>query len=109
MALEVGAICPEETALYLKESDRGGLAFADGLVRSSEGSLSFVPDFLLGEDPKEVKRGLRRSLRHLLDQRFDNLLFAHGAPLVGLRRIPQARPPVGCQRVLSVWTMIDLS
>ena len=83
VALEVGAICPEETALYLKEAGGGALAFADGLVRSSEGSLSFVPDFLLGEDPEEVKRGLRRSLRRLLDQRFDNLLFAHGAPLVG--------------------------
>ena len=59
------------------------MVFADGLVRSSEGSLSFVPDFLLGEDPEEVKRGLRRSLRRLLDQRFDNLLFAHGAPLLG--------------------------
>jgi proline racemase len=43
----------------------------------------FVPDFLLGEDPEEVKRGLKRSLRRLLDQRFDNLLFAHGVPLVG--------------------------
>lgn len=83
VALEVGAICPEETALYLREAGGGALAFADGLVRSSDGSLGFVPDFLLGEDPEEVKRGLRRSLRRLLDQRFDNLLFAHGAPLVG--------------------------
>jgi hypothetical protein len=83
VALEVGAICPEETALYLKEPCGGALAFADGLVCTSEGSLSFVPDFLLGEDPEGVKRGLRRSLRRLLDQRFDNLLFAHGSPLVG--------------------------
>jgi glyoxylase-like metal-dependent hydrolase (beta-lactamase superfamily II) len=83
VALEVGAICPEETALYLREVGGGAMAFADGLVRYSDGSLGFVPDFLLGEDPEEVKQGLRRSLRRLLDERFENLLFAHGRPLVG--------------------------
>jgi hypothetical protein len=84
VALEVGAICPEETALYLREAGGGTLAFADGLVRSSsEGSLTFVADFLLGENPEEVKRGLRSSLRRLLDERFENLLFAHGRPLIG--------------------------
>jgi hypothetical protein len=60
------------------------MAFADGLVRSSsDGSLGFVPDFLLGEDPEGVKRGLRQSLGRLLDESFENLLFAHGRPLVG--------------------------
>jgi glyoxylase-like metal-dependent hydrolase (beta-lactamase superfamily II) len=84
VALEVGAICPEETALHLKEAGGGAMAFADGLVRSSfDGPLSFVPDFLLGEDPEEVKWGLRQSLRRLLDEPFENLLFAHGRPLVG--------------------------
>jgi len=84
VALEVGAICPEETALYLRVAGGGALAFADALVRSSsDGSLTFVPDFLLGEDPEEVKRRLRRSLGRLLDERFDSLLFAHGRPLVG--------------------------
>jgi hypothetical protein len=84
VALEVGAICPEETALYLREAGGGAMTFADGLVRSSsDGSLGFVPDFLLGEEPEEVKRGLRHSLGRLLDERFENLLFAHGAPLVG--------------------------
>jgi hypothetical protein len=83
VALEVGAICPEETALYLRGAGGGAMAFADGLVRSPEGSLTFVPDFLLGEDPEEVKQGLRRSLRGLLEERFENLLFAHGAPLIG--------------------------
>lgn len=84
VALEVGAICPEETALYLREAGGGAIAFADAVVRSSsDGSLSFVPDFLLGEDPEEVKRGIRRSLSRLLDERFENLLFAHGRPLVG--------------------------
>ncbi len=83
VALEVGAICPEETALYLKEANGGALAFADGLIRFTDGSLGFVPDFLLGDNPEEVKRGLRESLRRLLEQRFEHLLFAHGLPLVG--------------------------
>ncbi len=83
VALEVGAICPEDTALHLREVGGGALAFADGLMRSTDGSLTFAPDFLLGNDPEKVKRGLRRSLRRLLDQRFDNLLFAHGVPLIG--------------------------
>jgi hypothetical protein len=84
VALEVGAICPEDSALHISSGeDRGALAFADGLIRSSDGALAFVPDFLMGEDPEAVKRGLRKSLRRLVDQDFDSLLFAHGMPLVG--------------------------
>ena len=73
----------KDTVLHLKEVDGRALDFADGLMRFADGSLTFAPDFLLGDDPEEVKRGLRRSLRRLLDQSFDNLLFAHGAPLIG--------------------------
>jgi hypothetical protein len=80
-ALEVGAICSEETALHVQVAE-GALAFADGLI-STRGGLGFVPDALLGDDPGSVKRGLRDSLRRLLDRRFDHLLFAHGRPLVG--------------------------
>jgi hypothetical protein len=83
VALGVGAICPEETALYLEQTNGGALAFADGLIRFREGSLGFVPDFLLGDDPDGVKRNLRESLRQLLEQRFEHLLFAHGLPLIG--------------------------
>jgi glyoxylase-like metal-dependent hydrolase (beta-lactamase superfamily II) len=78
-ALELGAICPEDTALHL-DADGGMLTFADGLV-NYEG-LGFVSDPLLGDDPAEVKRGLRASLRRLLDHEFDALLFAHGDPLM---------------------------
>lgn len=81
-ALEVDAICPDDAALHI-EAGAGLLAFADGLIRSGDGSLTFVPDFLMGDDPDAVKRGLRDSLRRLLDLDFDSLLFAHGAPLVG--------------------------
>jgi glyoxylase-like metal-dependent hydrolase (beta-lactamase superfamily II) len=80
-ALEVGAICPEETALHIALGE-GALSFADGVMRYGE-SLEFVPDQYLGDDPEGVKRELRASLRHLLDRDFDDLLFAHGEPLVG--------------------------
>ena len=79
VALEVGAICPEETALHIDRGD-GFLSFADGLI--NHGSLGFVPDSLLGDDPEGVKRGLGESLRSLLDREFDGLLFAHGDPLL---------------------------
>jgi hypothetical protein len=80
VALEVGAICPEETALHIGVAD-GALAFADGLIRVG-GKLGFVPDSLLGDDPGAVKRGLRDAFSRLLDHDFDCLLFAHGEPLV---------------------------
>jgi hypothetical protein len=78
-AHEVGAICPEETALHIELGD-GFLAIADGVVNYDE--LRFVPDNLLGDDPEEVKRGLRDSYRRLRELEFDGLLFAHGKPVV---------------------------
>jgi hypothetical protein len=95
-AVEVGAICDEETTLHLRAGS-GALAFADGLVHYSAGAPGFVPDPLLGDDPAAVKRGLRESLSQLLDLDFDSLLFAHGQPLIGdgkaaLRRVVDAGP-----------------
>ena len=80
VAREVAAICPEETALHAPAL--GAMCFADGLIRYG-GELGFVPDHLLGDDPEAVKRGLRGSFRRLLEHDFDNLLVAHGEPLVG--------------------------
>jgi hypothetical protein len=77
-ALEVGAICPEETALHIELGD-GFLAIADGVVNYDE--LRFVPDNLIGDDPEGVKQGLRESYRGLLDREFDGLLLAHGEPI----------------------------
>jgi hypothetical protein len=79
-ALEVGAICPDESALLIREA--GALVIADGITRYSE-DLQFVSDRLLGEDPEAVKAGLRAAYSRLLDREFDNLLFAHGDPLIG--------------------------
>ena len=81
-ALEVDAICSEDTALHI-ECGHGALAFADGLIRGEDGELALVPDSLLGDDPAAVKRGLTKSFARLLERDFDTLLFAHAQPIVG--------------------------
>ena len=77
-ALEVGAICEEETALHIDRGP-GALAIADGLI--NYGGIRFVPDNLIGDNPEVIKERLRRSYARLLDLRFDALLFAHGEPI----------------------------
>jgi hypothetical protein len=93
-AHEVGAICPDETALEVPSV--GALAVADGLIRYG-GEIGFVSDRLLGDEPEEVKRGLRDAYRALLDVDFDVLLVAHGEPQASgakdaLRRFVKAAP-----------------
>lgn len=81
VAYEVGAICPDETALYLPA--HRALAVADGAVRWEErGPLAFVPDFLMDE-PEQTRQGLRDAYRRLSELEFDHLLLAHGEPFVG--------------------------
>jgi hypothetical protein len=79
-ALEMGALTPEDTVFRLAAGP-GALLFADGLIRNGNGALAFVPDWLMGDDPDGVKEGLLASLRRLLDEDFDALLFAHGEPM----------------------------
>ena len=80
-ALEVGGICDDDTGLLL-DTAGGTLLFADALI-VWDGKLAFVPNFLLGE-PEEDKRNMLTAFARLLDeQEFDNLLFAHGDPLIG--------------------------
>lgn len=79
-ALEVGAICPDEAALLIR--DPGAMVIADGIIHY-EDHLHFVPDRLLGENAREVKRGLREAYSRLLERDFEHLLFAHGEPLLG--------------------------
>lgn len=82
LALKVGALCPEETALYLP-LHAGLMSVGDAIVRQ-RGKLGFVPDAYMGESPKAVKRGLRKAFQaHMREREFDILLFAHGAPWVG--------------------------
>jgi hypothetical protein len=80
-ALELGAICAEETVLHAPALGPGLLSFADGVIRGAHGELAFVPDELLGDRPEAVKAALRARLRELLDYDFDALTFAHGAPM----------------------------
>ena len=86
-AHQLGAICPDDTVLRIQTATGGALAFADGLTRPRGGGLTFVPGFLMGDDPAAVRAELRQSLRRLLDLDFDSLLFAHGEPLVGGGRV----------------------
>jgi glyoxylase-like metal-dependent hydrolase (beta-lactamase superfamily II) len=79
-AEEVGAICPDESALFIR--DARALVIADGIIRYG-GEMRFVSDGLLGDDPDSIKAGLRKSYSRLLKLDFDNLLFAHGEPLIG--------------------------
>jgi hypothetical protein len=81
VALEVGAITPEETALHARPVR--AIALADVLIEVGDGKLRFVPDSLLGDDPETEKREMTESLRRLLDADFDHLLLAHGEPIAG--------------------------
>jgi hypothetical protein len=81
LALPVGALCPEETALYWPRHG-GVLSIGDAIIGVDDG-LGFVPDALMGDDPAAVKRGLRTAFTRLLARDFDSLLFAHGPPWIG--------------------------
>lgn len=80
IAHEVGAICPDETALHIP--DHRALACADGVVRwpGSDG-LAFVPDQLM-DDPARTRAGLAAAYRRLLELDFERLLLAHGEPVL---------------------------
>ncbi len=81
MVHEVGAICPDETALHIPGHQ--ALVCADGVVRwPGVDGLTFVPDWLMDE-PAGTKEGLRAAYRGLLALDFDRLLLAHGDPVVG--------------------------
>jgi len=82
-AVEIGALCPDETALWIAR-ERGIVAVADGVVRQGDGPLGFVPDPYIGDDPERVKRELKAAYRRLAGEReFDTLLLAHGNPWIG--------------------------
>ncbi len=79
---EVGVLCPDETALRIPLG-AGALAIADGVVRDGGGPLTFVPDPLLGDEPDEIKKGLKAAYARLLELDFDHLLLAHGLSWIG--------------------------
>jgi hypothetical protein len=76
---EVDAICPDESALHIPSVS--ALAVADGVIHYGE--LGFVSDDLM-DDPENTKAGLRKAYARLADElEFENLLTAHGLPVVG--------------------------
>ena len=77
-ALPFGRICPDDAALHIAVGP-GALAFGDGIV--NYGGLGHPPDQYLGDDPQAVKDDIVEGLVPLLDEEFDVLLFAHGAPI----------------------------
>ena len=79
-ALAIGSLCPEETALLVPAA--GGLLALGDSVISENGELGFVGDQHMGDDPEGVKRGLRGSLRRILEREFRHVTFAHGEPIV---------------------------
>jgi hypothetical protein len=76
---EVGGICPDEAALHIPAVS--ALAVADGVI--DYGGLMFVPDQYM-DDPDDTKAALREAYARLAAElEFDNLLTAHGDPVVG--------------------------
>ena len=76
---EVGAICPDESALHIPSVS--ALAVADGVIHY--GGLRFVPDDLM-DDPEDTRVALKEAYARLAaDLEFENLLTAHGIPIVG--------------------------
>jgi hypothetical protein len=80
VAVEMDAICPDDTVLEVEAGD-GALLFADSLIHHDE--VRFVSDGLIGDDPESVKATIRERARSLLDRPCENLLFAHGDPMIG--------------------------
>ena len=78
-ALEMDAICPEDTVLQI-DAGGGVLLFADSLI--NYGEVGFVPDNLIGDEPERVKERIRGRAAALAELDFTHLLFAHGAPLL---------------------------
>lgn len=81
-SLHIGAISADEGAFHIAVGP-GAIAFADGLIHTGA-ELSFVPDQLIGDEPERVKRELAQAFRQLVAEwEFEDLLFAHGEPVVG--------------------------
>ena len=79
-AYEAGAICPDDSAFHVPA--HSALSVADGVI--NYGQLGFVPDQYLGDDADAIKGAIRDSYARIAaEAEFDNLLLAHGDPIVG--------------------------
>jgi hypothetical protein len=77
-ALTFGRICPDDAVLKI-DLGPGVLAFGDGVIHYD--GLGHPPDQYLGEDPEAIKADIVEGLVPLLEEDFDAILFAHGAPV----------------------------
>jgi hypothetical protein len=78
-ARRLGTIAPDDYVLHIATRD-GVIAFADALI--NYGGIGFVPDSLIGDDAEGVKSATLDELdRLLVEEVFDAVLFAHGAPI----------------------------
>ena len=82
-ALEMDSICPDDTVLQI-EAGGGALLFADSLIHYGE--VGFVSDNLIGDGAERVKDQIRARAGKLSGCECENLLFAHGRPLIGRGR-----------------------
>ena len=81
-AFEIGVICADDMALLLPIAD-GVLAIADSFIRYGD-DIGFVPDYLMGDDPDDIKRRTKARFLELCEELdFDHLVFAHGTPIIG--------------------------
>ena len=81
LALEVGVLCPEETAFHTVRE--GGILFLGDAVMPWGEELGFVPEEHIGDDPPAIKKGIRESISRILDEyELRHLCFAHGEPIL---------------------------
>jgi hypothetical protein len=84
LAVRIGVLSPDDGGLYLEAA--GSLWLADTIVRSPtdpDSRIGWVPDALM-DDPPETKRKLLGVFERILaEYAFENLMLAHGLPLIG--------------------------
>lgn len=85
LAVEMGGICPDDTAFLLAGGN--AILFADAIVgaemHGGELELGFVPDGLMDE-PEQTKAAILERLRAILAEHdFEHVLLAHGRPRIG--------------------------
>lgn len=75
-AIEIQGAAAGEMAIYHNQ-DGGALIVGDALINFEPYGFTFLPPKYCSNAKK-----MRRSLHHLLDYKFECMLFAHGTPLM---------------------------
>ena len=80
-SIEVGALSPDEGS-FLIPAHSSAAVLRRCRALQPDGPLGFVPDQFMDE-PEQTKQGLIEAYRKLLELEFENLLLAHGGPVIG--------------------------